>query len=57
MALANGTYAECTVAKADVLAPIPDALRFEEAAVLRWSVLRVRSLSGVLGSPERGKRS
>ena len=23
MALANGTYAECTVAKADVLAPIP----------------------------------
>jgi NADPH:quinone reductase-like Zn-dependent oxidoreductase len=34
MALANGTYAECTGAKADVLAQIPDALRFEEAAVL-----------------------
>jgi NADPH:quinone reductase-like Zn-dependent oxidoreductase len=34
MALANGTYAECTVAKADVLAPIPDALNFEQAAAL-----------------------
>lgn len=34
MALANGTYAECTVAKADVLAPIPDALSFEKAAAL-----------------------
>ena len=34
MALANGTYAECTVAKADVLAPVPDALNFEQAAAL-----------------------
>lgn len=34
MALANGTYAECTVAKADTLAPIPDALNFEKAAAL-----------------------
>jgi NADPH:quinone reductase-like Zn-dependent oxidoreductase len=34
MALANGTYAEYTVAKADVLAPIPDALNFEEAGAL-----------------------
>lgn len=34
MALANGTYAECTVTKADVLAPIPDALTFEQAASL-----------------------
>jgi NADPH:quinone reductase-like Zn-dependent oxidoreductase len=34
MALANGTYAECTVAKADTLAPIPDALSFEKAASL-----------------------
>ncbi|HZR57059.1 MAG TPA: NADP-dependent oxidoreductase [Terriglobales bacterium] len=34
MALANGTYAEYTVAKADVLAPIPDALNFEQAGVL-----------------------
>jgi NADPH:quinone reductase-like Zn-dependent oxidoreductase len=34
MALANATYAEYTVAKADVLAPIPDALSFEQAGAL-----------------------
>lgn len=34
MALANGTYAEYTVAKADVLSPIPDSLTFEQAAAL-----------------------
>lgn len=34
MALASGTYAECAVAKADVLAPIPDALSFQQAAAL-----------------------
>lgn len=34
MALANGTYAEYTVAKADTLAPIPDSLSFEQAAAL-----------------------
>jgi NADPH:quinone reductase-like Zn-dependent oxidoreductase len=34
MALANRTYAEYTVAKADVLSPIPEALNFEQAAVL-----------------------
>ncbi len=34
MAKAGGTYAEYTVAKADVLAPIPDALSFEQAAAL-----------------------
>ncbi len=34
MALANHTYAEFTAAKADVLAPIPDALSFEQAAAL-----------------------
>lgn len=34
MALANGTYAEFTTAKADVLAPIPDKLDFEHAAAL-----------------------
>jgi NADPH:quinone reductase-like Zn-dependent oxidoreductase len=34
MALANGTYAEYTVAKADALAPIPDALSFEQAGAL-----------------------
>ena len=34
MGLANGTYAEYTTAKADVLCPIPDALSFEQAAAL-----------------------
>jgi len=34
MALANGTYAEFTTVKADVLAPIPDKLTFEQAAAL-----------------------
>lgn len=34
MALANGTYAELTTAKADVLASIPDKLSFEQAAAL-----------------------
>jgi len=34
IALANRTYAEYTVAKADVLAPIPEALSFEQAATL-----------------------
>jgi NADPH:quinone reductase-like Zn-dependent oxidoreductase len=34
MALANGTYAEYTVAKADVLAPILDALSYEQAGAL-----------------------
>lgn len=34
MALANGTYAELTTARADVLAPIPDKLNYEQAAAL-----------------------
>ncbi|HEX4581080.1 MAG TPA: NADP-dependent oxidoreductase [Acidobacteriaceae bacterium] len=34
MAMANGTYAELTTVKADVLAPIPDKLSFEQAAAL-----------------------
>ena len=34
MGLANGTFAQYTVTKADVLAPIPDALSFEQAAAL-----------------------
>jgi NADPH:quinone reductase-like Zn-dependent oxidoreductase len=34
MGLANGTYAEFTTVKADILAPIPDALSFEQAAAL-----------------------
>jgi NADPH:quinone reductase-like Zn-dependent oxidoreductase len=34
MALTNRTYAEYTAAKAQLLAPIPDALSFEQAAAL-----------------------
>jgi NADPH:quinone reductase-like Zn-dependent oxidoreductase len=34
MALAAGTYAEYTTAKADVLAPIPEKLTFEQAGAL-----------------------
>lgn len=34
MAMANGTYAELATARADVLAPIPDKLSFEQAAAL-----------------------
>lgn len=34
MALANGTYAELATAKANVLAPIPDKLSYEQAAAL-----------------------
>lgn len=34
MALAAGTYAELTAVKADVLAPIPEKLTFEQAAAL-----------------------
>jgi NADPH:quinone reductase-like Zn-dependent oxidoreductase len=34
MALTNRTYAEYSVAKADLLAPIPDALSFEQAGAL-----------------------
>ncbi len=34
MAMANGTYAQLTTAKADVLAPIPDKLSYEQAAAL-----------------------
>ncbi len=34
MALTNRTYAEFTVAKADLLAPIPEGLQFEQAGAL-----------------------
>lgn len=34
MALANGTYAEFTTVRADIVAPIPDKLSFEQAAAL-----------------------
>jgi NADPH:quinone reductase-like Zn-dependent oxidoreductase len=49
MALANGTYAEYTVAKADVLAPIPDGLSFEQAGALP---LVTTTGAQLIGQPE-----
>ena len=55
MALANGTYAEFTVAKADVLAPIPDALDFERAAALPLVVTTGAQLIERAVKPQRGQ--
>ncbi len=55
MALANGTYAECTVAKADVLAPIPDALSFEQAAALPLVTLTGAQLIERAVKPKAGQ--
>ena len=54
MALANGTYAEQTVAKADVLSPIPDKLSFEQAAALPLVTLTGAQLIERAVKPERG---
>lgn len=56
MALANGTYAEFTVAKADVLAPIPDALTFERAAALPLVVTTGAQLIERAVKPQPGQR-
>jgi NADPH:quinone reductase-like Zn-dependent oxidoreductase len=56
MALANGTYAEFTVAKADVLAPIPDALNFERAAALPLVVTTGAQLIERAVKPQPGQR-
>ena len=55
MALANGTYAEYTVAKADVLAPIPTALDFEKAAALPLVVTTGAQLIERAVKPQRGQ--
>jgi NADPH:quinone reductase-like Zn-dependent oxidoreductase len=55
MALANGTYAEYTVAKADVLAPIPDALTFEQAAALPLVTLTGAQLIERAVKPKAGQ--
>ncbi len=55
MALANGTYAEYTVAKADVLAPIPSALDFEQAAALPLVVTTGAQLIERAVKPQRGQ--
>jgi NADPH:quinone reductase-like Zn-dependent oxidoreductase len=55
MALANGTYAEYTVAKADVLAPIPSALDFEKAAALPLVVTTGSQLIERAVKPQAGQ--
>ena len=55
MALANGTYAEYTVAKADVLAPIPQALDFEKAAALPLVLTTGTQLIERAVKPQRGQ--
>jgi NADPH:quinone reductase-like Zn-dependent oxidoreductase len=55
MALANGTYAEFTVAKADVLAPIPSGLNFERAAALPLVVTTGSQLIERAVKPQRGQ--
>jgi NADPH:quinone reductase-like Zn-dependent oxidoreductase len=55
MALANGTYAEYTVAKADVLAPIPSGLDFERAAALPLVVTTGSQLIERAVKPQRGQ--
>jgi NADPH:quinone reductase-like Zn-dependent oxidoreductase len=55
MALANGTYAEYTVAKADLLAPIPDALTFEQAAALPLVTLTGAQLIERAVKPKAGQ--
>jgi NADPH:quinone reductase-like Zn-dependent oxidoreductase len=54
MALANGTYAEYTAAKGDVLAPIPDDLTFEQAAALPLVVTTGAQLIERAVKPQRG---
>jgi NADPH:quinone reductase-like Zn-dependent oxidoreductase len=55
MALANGTYAEYAGAKADVLAPIPSALNFEQAAALPLVVTTGSQLIERAVKPQRGQ--
>jgi NADPH:quinone reductase-like Zn-dependent oxidoreductase len=55
MALANRTYAEYTVAKADVLAPIPDGLSFEQAAALPLVTLTGAQLIERAVKPKAGQ--
>ena len=55
MALTNGTYAEYAVAEADVLAPIPDALNFEQAAALPLVTLTGAQLIERAVKPKAGQ--
>ncbi|MBW4043537.1 MAG: NADP-dependent oxidoreductase [Acidobacteria bacterium] len=55
LGLANGTYAEFTTAKADVLAPIPEALSFEQAAALPLVTLTGAQLIERAVKPQPGQ--
>lgn len=55
MALTNGTYAEFTVAKADLLTLIPEALTFEQAATLPLVTMTGAQLIEDAVQPERGQ--
>ena len=54
MALANGTYAEFTTVRADILAPIPDKLSFEQAAALPLVLTTGAQLIETAVKPDRG---
>src|ERR1700734_1906358 len=56
MALSFGTYAELVAAKADVLAPIPDSLSFEQAATLPLVVTTGCQLIERAVKPTAGQR-
>jgi NADPH:quinone reductase-like Zn-dependent oxidoreductase len=55
MALTNRTYAELTVAKANLLTPIPDALSFEQAAALPLVTITGAQLIERAVKPARGQ--
>ena len=55
MALTNRTYAQLTVANADLLAPIPDALSFEQAAALPLVTITGSQLIERAVKPIRGQ--
>jgi NADPH:quinone reductase-like Zn-dependent oxidoreductase len=55
MALTNRTYAEYTTVKAEVLAPIPDALSFEQAAALPLVTITGAQLIERAVKPKKGQ--
>lgn len=56
MGLANATYAQFTTVKADILAPIPDKLSFEQAAALPLVVLTGAQLMERAVNIQRGQK-
>ena len=56
MGKGNGTYAQYTVVKADTLAPIPDALTYEQAAALPLVLLTGAQLIERAAKVQAGQR-